>query len=1147
MLGLFSLSSQAQVRFVQVDPTANEFTLQNFGNEAVDVSDYRLCSKFNYSPGPLSALTVLEGSLMLEAGASVELMGFGVDEAGADLGLYLASGSFGDPNSMVDFLQWGSSGNGRESVAASKGIWTAGEFIDVAPPFVYTGDGTEDGVSTWSTQTTMDEVESDFVAKLTGSQEVQPVMTMAHGMVYADLIEDTLKVWGSFEGLQGDFNIDVAGGSHLHLGYAGQNGDFIITLVPTLDADSRGGTYEIENNQFILEEAEVQALQNRQLYVNIHTTAYPSGEIRGQMLPNGDASYMVNLFGSNEVPSIMSEASGALMLDVTDDQLVVTGSFMGLEGMFDPNIANTGIHLHMGKAGENAGVSIFLNADATDGFAGVLDASTNTFTLTPEQMELLEGRNLYANVHSMAFPSGELRGQVGEIARARFRVHLSGANEVIPVLTEATGELFVELLDSTLTVSGTFQNLESELATDIEGGAHIHLGYAGENGGILRILNVASDDNLSGSFEVSENTYEVDSALMAALFARQLYVNIHSQNNRGGELRGQILPEGMFVLNGFLSGTNEVTPALTLAHGAIKAEISGDKLTFSGSFDDLASDLNTDIEGGGHLHLALAGSNGPLRIPLNITIKDGNRGGYIEAMNNRFDLGEGLLDSLRMRYGYINIHSMDIPTGEIRGQLLHEATAYFTAPLAASSEVPAVNSGASGAVVAEYTNGMLYISGSFNDLESEVATDILGGAHIHAGLPGMNGPIVFETPPTLADGNQSGSFFTDDYILELSEGKVDSLRKRMYYVNIHSQVQTGGELRGNLLPLAYAYFTTSLDGKNEVDPVSSPGVGALKLELSGDQLTVTGAFSELGGEYNAEIQGGSHLHAASVGANGGIAVELMPSVATDLKSGMYLADSNTYTLDAGQLADLLAGNMYFNLHSTTIPSGELRGQILPESNLYPRNLPVISSPMSGAEVEIAGDPATPFEATWSASTEPDGNALAYIWQLAADPGFNTVLVNTNVGTETSFTTDFGTVNTLLQAAGLPFGDSIVLYHRAIATDGAVCLEGQVDSVELTRGTITNLAQELEDEFTLSIFPSPVEGMSTLSMYAPQAVEGRIRVMDLIGRELLSRKVFVPQGDHDFSLDFTTYEPGVYVVQFMADKAPLQTIKVVKRH
>ncbi|MDG5492119.1 T9SS type A sorting domain-containing protein [Psychroserpens sp. SPM9] len=153
----FGLSFQklhAQFKIVEVNPATETVKIKNFGSTTLDISSYRLCSLFKY--GTLSNMTVLSGSLNLAPDAEVEVVvsltgGAVLNDSAADLGLYIATGNFGSDTSMVDFVQWGSSPNGRESVAVTKGIWTAGTFVNVSPPYEFTGGASDTGVTFWDT------------------------------------------------------------------------------------------------------------------------------------------------------------------------------------------------------------------------------------------------------------------------------------------------------------------------------------------------------------------------------------------------------------------------------------------------------------------------------------------------------------------------------------------------------------------------------------------------------------------------------------------------------------------------------------------------------------------------------------------------------------------------------------------------------------------------------------------------------------------------------------------------------------------------------------------------------------------------------------------------------------------------------------
>jgi len=156
LLTLSTISGLAQIRLISVEPATNTIRIKNFGSSTVDISGYRLCSLIKYTSNLTTGITINEGSLNLAADAEVEIVAPGGASSSwqnlqseADLGLYLASGSFGSTAAMVDFVQWGSAGHGRESVANSKGIWTTGEFVSGDEPYSYIGDGTENGASFW--------------------------------------------------------------------------------------------------------------------------------------------------------------------------------------------------------------------------------------------------------------------------------------------------------------------------------------------------------------------------------------------------------------------------------------------------------------------------------------------------------------------------------------------------------------------------------------------------------------------------------------------------------------------------------------------------------------------------------------------------------------------------------------------------------------------------------------------------------------------------------------------------------------------------------------------------------------------------------------------------------------------------------------
>ena len=110
-------------------------------------------------------------------------------------------------------------------------------------------------------------------------------------------------------------------------------------------------------------------------------------------------------------------------------------------------------------------------------------------------------------------------------------VMLSGSQEVPPVTTTASGSSTI-MVGADKSVSG------SVTATGINAtAAHIHMAAMGQNGPVVVPLTKAAD----GAWSVPAGVKLTD-AQYDAFKAGNLYVNVHSDANKGGEIRGQLKP-----------------------------------------------------------------------------------------------------------------------------------------------------------------------------------------------------------------------------------------------------------------------------------------------------------------------------------------------------------------------------------------------------------------------------------------------------------------------------------------------------------------------------------------------------------------------------------------------------------------------------
>ena len=115
-----------------------------------------------------------------------------------------------------------------------------------------------------------------------------------------------------------------------------------------------------------------------------------------------------------------------------------------------------------------------------------------------------------------------------------YEATLTGAQQVPPVATPATGTAEVQLNTTSNTISWkvTYTGLSGPVT-----GAHIHgPAVAGQNAGIV----VPFTGNLNAQPLTGEQ--KLAPAQVAQLTSGQWYVNIHTARHPGGEIRGQLRP-----------------------------------------------------------------------------------------------------------------------------------------------------------------------------------------------------------------------------------------------------------------------------------------------------------------------------------------------------------------------------------------------------------------------------------------------------------------------------------------------------------------------------------------------------------------------------------------------------------------------------
>lgn len=177
---------------------------------------------------------------------------------------------------------------------------------------------------------------------------------------------------------------------------------------------------------------------------------------------------------------------------------------------------------------------------------------------------------------------------------------------------------------------------------------------------------------------------------------------------------------------------------------------------------------------------------------------------------------------------------------------------------------------------------------------------------------------------------------------------------------------------------------TGLSPANEVPPVVGTGSGGealagITFDTDTNLLSVSAAYGSFTGFANLTgAATAAHLHGPALATATGPVIHdfflagqhlFAPS---PLTGGVILG---ALTLSPTQETELIAGQLYLNIHSAAHPAGEIRGQLVQVLN----SPPTVSCP-DATEIECTSHDGTPVELVADVA-DVDGDALSVIWTI----------------------------------------------------------------------------------------------------------------------------------------------------------------------
>jgi glucose/arabinose dehydrogenase len=483
-----------------------------------------------------------------------------------------------------------------------------------------------------------------FTAHLTGQAErPTPNGSAGTGTGLFSLDGNVLTFSISYAGLSG-----TANNAHIHgPASAGAAAGVLIDLGPF--NGGAWGTSGTLAGVVVLSDAHKALLMAGKTYVNIHSTTFGGGEIRGQIAP---VNMQVELTGAAEVPALQVAGKGMGNLLLVGNRLTMNVSYEGLTG------SATMAHIHgPAAAGSNAGILVDL-APYNGGGYGISGTLSGTAILTPDQLAAVIDGLTYINFHTSAHGGGEIRGQIlPRVTGIPLSTILSGEAERPPSGSTATGSGAFSLDGDRLTFNLFYSGLTGAAIA-----AHIHgPTNTAQNAGVLIDLSPYHGGSFGTSGRFS-GTVTLTAAQRQHLLGSQTYVNVHTAANPGGEIRGQIAP---VLMSAGLSGNNErPAPAATPGTGTAVFALVRDQLTMSVAYRNLLSTAT-----GSHIH-GPAGFTGSGGILVDLAPYNGGTFGTSGALTGTAALTIPNLLSLINQQTYINLHTTNYPAGEIRGHLM---------------------------------------------------------------------------------------------------------------------------------------------------------------------------------------------------------------------------------------------------------------------------------------------------------------------------------------------------------------------------------------------------------------------------------------------------------------------------------------------
>lgn len=478
---------------------------------------------------------------------------------------------------------------------------------------------------------------------------------------------------------------------------------------------------------------------------------------------------------------------------------------------------------------------------------------------------------------------------------------LESSQETPPTTSTGSGVVIVQydMATKTIKLFGDYAGLTTPIT-----GSHIHRidpATTPPNPIVIDLVNTGGTTgtlSLTGTFTQAQED---------SLLAGNMYANVHTSTNPGGELRAHLtVTSGQTTfVSGRFQGAQETPPNTSTASGSVYALVDAgtDSVFVTGNYTGL-----TTASTNAHVHSENPGTAGNVLFPI---YHSSAPAGTVHAATL---VSATAADSIATGHTYANVHSATYTNGEIRAQLINSTTVqYFAGELSGVNESTPNTSTARGTVIVSYNTetNILQLAGDYQNL-----SDTVTAANLYIGTDSI--------ASLTTSGDSTGTISSVDTLTDAQEA--DLLAGNMY-VNVLDSGYTGGEIRTQLVGTTSGQtqvFAVNLNTAEVVKPTISLSTAGGKALIIVDKSTgltyVTGAFQGI----NSDVTG-AHIHRGAVGDTSAVVLSLhVFQVGPAPHTGTF---SGSGILTAPQVDSMISGLTYIDVHSVGRPYGAMRAQL----------------------------------------------------------------------------------------------------------------------------------------------------------------------------------------------------------------------------